>query len=129
MARQWVVKQGRDLYGGMVAADPKGILCDMVWCGKVRMIQQAQHVVWCAKPCGMYGMECMIMWHGGMVCVIQQADGKRLISIVSTTTCPATAMQLQLLSINVLHIAGIATALNIAQNKVVWTKCTFWIRS
>ena len=129
MARQWVVKQGRDLYGGMVAADPKGILCDMVWCGKVRVIQQAHHVVWCAKPCGMYGMECMIMWHGGMVCVIQQADGKRLISIVSTTTCPATAMQLQLLSINVLHIAGIATALNIAQNKVVWTKCTFWIRS
>ena len=89
MARQWVVKQGRDLYGGMVAADPKGILCDMVWCGKVRMIQQAHHVVWCAKPCGMYGMECMIMWHGGMVCVIQQADGKRLISIVSTTTCLA----------------------------------------
>ena len=96
----------------------------MVWCGMVRMIQLA-HVVWCAKPCGMYGMVCMIMWHGGMVCVIQQADGKRLISIVSTTTCPATAMQLQLLSINVLHIAGIATVLNIAQNKVVWTKCTF----
>ena len=85
----------------------KGILCDMVWCGKVRMIQQAHYVVWCAKPCGMYGMECMIMWHGGMVCVIHKADGKRLISIVSTTTCPATAMQLQLLSINALHISGI----------------------
>ena len=129
MARQWVVKQGRDLYGGMVAADPTGIQCGVMWCGMVRMIQQAHHVVWCAKPCGMYGMECMIMWHGGMVCVIQQADGKRLISIVSTTTCPATAMQLQLLSINVLHIAGIATVLNIAQNKEVQTKCTFWIRS
>ena len=126
MARQWVVKQGRDLYGGLVAADPAGIQCGMVWCGMVRMIQLAQsHMVWCAKPCGRYGMVCMIMWHGGMVCVIQQADGKRLISIVSTTTCPATAMQLQLLSINVLHIAGIATVLNIAQNKVVWTKCTF----
>ena len=112
------------MYGGLVAADPAGIQCGMVWCGMVRMIQLA-HVVWCAKPCGMYGMVCMIMWHGGMVCVIQQADGKRLISIVSTTTCPATAMQLQLLSINVLHIAGIATVLNIAQNKVVWTKCTF----
>ena len=107
MARQWVVKQGRDLYGGMVAADPTGIQCGVMWCGMVRMIQQAHHVVWCAKPCGMYGMECMIMWHGGMVCVIQQADGKRLISIVSTTTCPATAMQLQLLSINALHISGI----------------------
>ena len=59
----------------------------MVWCGKVRMIQQAHHVVWCAKPCGMYGT--VFMWHGGMVCVIQQADGKRLISIVSTTTCLA----------------------------------------
>ena len=81
MARQWVVKQGRDLYGGMVAADPVGIQCGMVWCGMVRMIQQAHHVVWCAKPCGMYGM--VFMWHGGMVCVIQQADGKRLISIVS----------------------------------------------
>ena len=84
-----------------------------MWCG----VQN--HVV------HMYGMVCVIMWHGGMVCVIQQADGKRLISIVSTTTCPATARQLQLLSINVLHIAGIATVLNIAQNKVVWTKCTF----
>ena len=90
MARQWAVKQGRDLYGGLVAADPAGIQCGMVWCGMVRMIQLA-HVVWCAKPCGMYCMVCMIMWHGGMVCVIQQADGKRLISIVSTTTCPATA--------------------------------------
>ena len=89
MARQWVVKQGRDLYGGMVAADQTGIQCGVMWCGMVRMIQQAHHVVWCAKPCGMYGMECMIMWHGGMVCVIQQADGKRLISIVSTTTCLA----------------------------------------
>ena len=107
-------------------ADPAGIQCGMVWCGMVRMIQLAQsHMVWCAKPCGRYGMVCMIMWHGGMVCVIHKADGKRLISIVSTTTCPATAMQLQLLSINVLHIAGIATVLTIAQNKVVWTKCTF----
>ena len=56
MARQWVVKQGRDLYGGMVAADPKGILCDMVWCGKVRMIQQAH------MCCGVQNLVACTVW-------------------------------------------------------------------
>ena len=98
--------RGRDFYAGLDRADPVDRLYDMIW-----------YMVW-------FGIWYGVVWHGGLL-LIQQADGKRLISIVSTTTCPATAMQLQLLSINVLHIAGIATVLNIAQNKVVWTKCTF----
>ena len=58
--------RGRDFYAGLDRADPVDRLYDMIW-----------YMVW-------FGIWYGVVWHGGLL-LIQQADGKRLISIVSTS--------------------------------------------
>ena len=58
--------RGRDFYAGLDRADPVDRWYDMIW-----------YMVW-------FGIWYGVVWHGGLL-LIQQADGKRLISIVSTS--------------------------------------------